>query len=436
LASFWSDKEGVIKIYPLIGRPFHNAGRQHRSAQKFANCRNIGQLNNAWLFASTTLGWDIRLPCMTAMVVNQSWGEEIRCALEASPPGIAMHGSGAGALPDPIMALRMHDMAPMRTPAFTPMFLTLLIIFISSPTFSRQPPNRPELWQDRGDVSALDLLNGTGQASLPPGAQFQFLKESLNGTSPKFEVKDENGIKWKVKLGEEVKSETAAACLVSAAGYFVDEDYYRSEIHVEGLQRLSRGQEYVRHGDTVESVRLERHRSGPDPAVWSWFENPFTGTKEFNGLRVLMALINNWDLKDINNAIYIESSGSTYVVADLGATFGRTGSALKRSKGNVKDYTNSAFILKVTSDHVDFQLASRPIFIQSLTNSQYYHERTEMEKVVKNIPINDARWIGNQLGRFSQSQVADCFRSAGFSRSEVNSYAEVVTKRIAALKGL
>jgi hypothetical protein len=149
-----------------------------------------------------------------------------------------------------------------------------------------------------------------------------------------------------------------------------------------------------------------------------------------------MALINNWDLKDINNAIYIESSGSTYVVADLGATFGRTGSALKRSKGNVKDYTNSAFILKVTSDHVDFQLASRPIFIQSLTNSQYYHERTEMEKVVKNIPINDARWIGNQLGRFSQSQVADCFRSAGFSRSEVNSYAEVVTKRIAALKGL
>jgi hypothetical protein len=59
-----------------------------------------------------------------------------------------------------------------------------------------------------------------------------------------------------------------------------------------------------------------------------------------------------------------------------------------------------------------------------------------MEKVVKNIPINDARWIGNQLGRFSQSQVADCFRSAGFSRSEVNSYAEVVTKRIAALKGL
>jgi len=316
------------------------------------------------------------------------------------------------------------------------MFSAPLIVLSSLSLFSQQAPNPPALWQDRGDVTALDLMDGPGRPSHPPGVHFQFLKESLNGTSPKFEVKDENGMKWKVKLGEEVKSETAAACLVWAAGYFVDEDYYRSEIHVEGLQRLSRGQEYVRHGDTVESVRLERHRSGPDPEVWSWFDNPFTGTKEFNGLRVLMALINNWDLKDVNNAIYMDRNEITYAVADLGATFGRTGSALQRSKGDVKDFANSAFIRKVTSDYVDFQLASRPLFIQSLTNSHYYHERTEMEKVVKNIPLNDARWIGNQLGRFSQSQIADCFRSAGFSPSEVNAYAGAVTKRIAALTGL
>jgi len=93
--------------------------------------------------------------------------------------------------------------------------------------------------------------------------------------------------------------------------------------------------------------------------------------EEFNGLRVLMALINNWDLKDVNNAIYMEPNGVTYVVADLGATFGHTGSALQRSKGNAKDYTNTAFIRKVMSDHIDFQLASRPLFIQFLTNSHY-----------------------------------------------------------------
>ena len=37
--------------------------------------------------------------------------------------------------------------------------------------------------------------------------------------------------------------------------------------------------------------------------TWSWHHNPFVGTREFNGLRVMMALLNNWDLKDENNAV-------------------------------------------------------------------------------------------------------------------------------------
>ncbi len=33
-------------------------------------------------------------------------------------------------------------------------------------------------------------------------------------------------------------------------------------------------------------------------------DDPFEDTREWNGLRVMMALMNNWDLKDENNAIY------------------------------------------------------------------------------------------------------------------------------------
>ena len=32
--------------------------------------------------------------------------------------------------------------------------------------------------------------------------------------------------------------------------------------------------------------------------IWQWKNNPLQGTREFNGLRTLMAVINNWDLKD------------------------------------------------------------------------------------------------------------------------------------------
>ena len=66
----------------------------------------------------------------------------------------------------------------------------------------------------------------------------------------------------------------------------------------------------------------EKERKG-----WNWYENPVKGTREFNGLRVSMALINNWDLKTENNSVYDLGNGrQRYVVADLGASFGRTGS--------------------------------------------------------------------------------------------------------------
>ena len=35
----------------------------------------------------------------------------------------------------------------------------------------------------------------------------------------------------------------------------------------------------------------------------------FPDTRKFNGLRVMMALMNSWDLKDENNAIYERDAG-------------------------------------------------------------------------------------------------------------------------------
>src|SRR5262249_20348244 len=58
--------DGVSKIFPPVCRPFRHAGRQHRSARNFVNCRNVGQLNYAWLFPSSALSLDIRLPCLKA----------------------------------------------------------------------------------------------------------------------------------------------------------------------------------------------------------------------------------------------------------------------------------------------------------------------------------------------------------------------------------
>jgi len=312
---------------------------------------------------------------------------------------------------------------------------TLVAICLSPPVLAQQAGRTAVIWHDRGDIAALDLVGGPGGKDHGPGHDLRFIAESPGGTSPKFEVEDERGIRWKVKLGEEAKSETAATRLLWAAGYVVDEDYYRPEIRVLGLTPLARGQEFVSPDGIVTGARLERQDGRETSTTWSWYENPFIGRREFNGLRMMMALINNWDLKDANNRVFDTAGGGEYGITDLGATFGRTGNSITRSKGVPKDYAGTRFIDEVTPTHVDFVMQSRPFF-PLVFHLPSYRSRTRMESIVKQIPIADARWIGIRLGRLSPDQIRDCFRAAGFSPADVEVYEDVVTRRIVALKNL
>ena len=311
----------------------------------------------------------------------------------------------------------------------------VLAVCLSLPAVAQDAKRTPVIWQERGDAAALDLVGGPGGAAHQPGSELRFIGESPDGTSPKFEVEDEHGTKWKIKLGEEAKAETAATRLLWAAGYVVDEDYYRPTITVHGLTQLARGQEFVSPGGIVTGARLERERERGSSATWSWYDNPFIGTREFNGLRVMMALINNWDLKDVNNRVFDTAGGGEYGITDLGATFGRTGNSITRSKGVPKDYEDTRFIDEVTPTYVDFVMQSRPFF-PLVFHLPSYRSRTKMESIVKHVPIADARWIGNRLGQLSPEQIRDCFRAAGFPPDEVEMYAQVVLERIAALKKL
>jgi hypothetical protein len=99
------------------------------------------------------------------------------------------------------------------------------------------------------------------------------------------------------------------------------------------------------------------------------------------------------------------------------------------------DYEETTFIEEVTAEHVDFVLQSRPFF-PFVVHLPAYRSRTRMESIVKGIPINDARWVGNRLGQLSVEQINDCFRASGFSPSDVEAYTRVVMQRIALLKAL
>jgi hypothetical protein len=295
----------------------------------------------------------------------------------------------------------------------------------------------PVLWRPPDDIPARNLLYGPGGKAHEPRGKFRFIEEDFGGTNPKFKVEDEQGVRWKVKLGREAQPETSATRLVWAAGYFTDEDYYLPELRVQGMKKLQRGQNFVSADGTVRGARLERHRVGEKRiGAWSWFKNPFVGTKELNGLKVLMALINNTDLKEENNSIYDEEGlERRYVVSDLGATFGKTGSVVSQSVGNLTDYFHSKFIKRIRSEDVDFVMHNRPpfIFVFALP---YYISRTRMQETVKHIPRKDAKWIGGVLSTLSERQIQDAFRAGGFTPQQVGGYTRVLRARITELNRL
>ncbi|HYL76009.1 MAG TPA: hypothetical protein VEU96_17495 [Bryobacteraceae bacterium] len=296
------------------------------------------------------------------------------------------------------------------------------------------------LWRDPVDIGARNLLYGPGGKEHEPHGPTTFIKEDLDGTNPKIVVRDEDGVKWKVKMGAEARPETAATRLVWAAGYFVNEDYFVPKLQVANLPaRLHRGQKYVGSDGSIANVRMKRYLKGEEKAGnWEWRADPFIGTREYNGLRVMMALLNNWDLTDENNKVYEERRGERiYMVSDLGSTFGTPGLTwpMSKARGNVHSYSHSKFITRVTADSVDVGAPRRDSLFFLATPREFF-QKLKLRAIGKNIPRDDARWIGGVLGRLSPEQIRDAFRAAGYSPKEVEGFAHVVELRIAELQKL
>src|SRR5437868_4128466 len=216
---------------------------------------------------------------------------------------VGARSAGEPGLTAPLETFRMR----CRFPA---LFLGSALLVVAIADARAQEPVNAVLWRDPGKIASRNLYYGPGGEQHQPHGTMRFIDEDYQGTNPKFHVRDEDETKWTVKMGVEAKPETAAAHLLWAVGYFTDEDYFLSSLTVENMPpHLKRGQNLVKAGGMVENVRLKRHLKGEKKiGSWRWKHNPFSGEQAFNGLRVVMAVMNNWDLKDENNAVYASNS--------------------------------------------------------------------------------------------------------------------------------
>ena len=328
---------------------------------------------------------------------------------------------------------------------------SILIVVLSLEVFStvkaekKKKDNEPKgtavLWRDPGDMRRRDLYYGPGSEELAPKPPFRFVKEVKEGGMPKFDVEDARGVKWRVKLGEEAQAETAASRLVWAAGYNAEESYYFNRADIDGLKKLSRGQKYVR-GNSVVGARFESRRENIKRGKeWGWRDNPFKNTRELNGLKTMMVMLNNWDTFKKNNKVLHDkdTNEARYTVTDLGATMGKAaGVAAGRSKNNVRDYTRTRFVKKVDGDNVKFayDLHPKKLGLLSVFYPPYFIRQHKATKRMNKVPVSDAAWIGAKLAQLSDEQLRDAFRAAGYDRGTQDAYTRALRNRINELNRL
>jgi len=267
----------------------------------------------------------------------------------------------------------------------------------------------PVLWREPVDVESRNLLLGAGGETMKPDlSRVKFIEEKKGGYSRKYRVHDGAGNEWIAKIGKEAQTDTAANRLLWAVGYETEIAYL-----VPSLTIIGKG--------TFENVRLEaRPKDVKRIGEWNWEDNPFNGTRHLQGLKIMMALINNWDMKNSNNeilAVRDQPIGGElrYIISDLGATFGKTGGVFSRSRNKPNDYVKADFIKSVNGNAVDF------------------HYSGKNKKLFDNLTVEDIKWITTWLSRLSDEQIKDAFRAANYAPEEVEWLAEEVRERIEAL---
>ncbi len=303
--------------------------------------------------------------------------------------------------------------------------------------------HNPVIWHDPGQIASLDLYYGQGGKKGEPVAPFSFESEDMNGTNPKFDVHDASDKKWRVKLGVEARPEVVASRLLWAVGYYANDDYVLESADIDGLY-LKRGADMARNGHITEARFARKPEGQKKIGIWQWKDNPLKDTREFNGLRVMMAVMNNWDLKDVNNAVFSDkkSGSDIFLASDIGATFGTNGLSwtVARSKGNIGTFKESKFITRSTETEVDFATPKPPtarlIETGGIPESKDFAMRVGFDWIGKNIPRQDARWIGSLLGQLSHQQLVDAFRAGHFPPDQIDAYVGIVESRIHELAAL
>ena len=257
------------------------------------------------------------------------------------------------------------------------------------------PEQIAELWVQ--PETGRDLFWGVGGQRLAPDPSltYKVLDVKRGGFSMGLTVEGPDKRKWSAKMPPEAPTEVVASRLLWGLGYHQPPIYYVGKWNADGAP------------DHNPQLPARFRESKPDlhgldaDDIWSYYSNPFVGTKEMNGLLVLQVMLGNSDLKDEQNALYklkqpFEGATRWYVARDLGQSLGRTG-VIDAPRGDIKVFEETPFIKGMAGGFVRFDYRGR-------------HGR-----LVDHMTPDDVRWICEKLQRLTDTQWDDAFRAGGYN---------------------
>jgi hypothetical protein len=289
------------------------------------------------------------------------------------------------------------------------------------------------IWRDPGPVTALDAIYGPGPPGSGPQPPFQFLEEHATGSQPTVSVRDGRGRVWRVKWGQEVRCETFAVRFASSCGYFAEETHFVGSGTIAGATTLQRARACIDERDgTFHDARFELD----DAAVtkmfeehsWAWNDNPFVGTQELSGLKLVVMLLSNWDTKDrrdvargSNTAIFEHvlpdrRREARYLLTDWGGSLGRWGSnAATRGRWDAEGFAEQTpgFVTGVANGCVTFG---------------YVGQRTA--DVAEGIALEHVRWFTRYLEPLTEDYLSRALRVSGASPEDTPRFVAALRDRI------
>jgi hypothetical protein len=303
--------------------------------------------------------------------------------------------------------------------AVSAIFILALLVTACQQTIKstlQGPPTAAQLAQLwREPTTERDLYWGVGGQVLAPdpAATYRVIEIKRTGFSRGYTVIGPNKREWSVKFPPEAPTEIVASRIHWGVGYHQPPVYYVNKWMAENA--------------TSPNPQLPARFREKDPKLrgaelvdkgsWSYYRNPFVGTRELKGLLVLQAMLGNSDLKDDNNALYMmkeamEGASTWYVARDLGHTFGRTG-VLDAPRGDPDVFDKTPFIKGVVNGRVELDWRGRhDVLFDSITPA-------------------DVRWICGRLQRLSNKQWQDAFRAGGYPEEDANRFIRRLKQKIA-----